>query len=222
MKVMLRKFWLVTICCAMAYVLILAGAIRSSAQTGQSFQYVIPHFSASAGSQLLISNFSSVGATPEVALRDSSSGQLADTFISVGAGTQQRLTAASFALSSFEGSVVLTSKVRLSVMATLTVGSAFETIAAFETAFDTKNPILGAAESIIPFSQGTTGRMVLTVFNPNPTQASFVVTPVQPDGTLMNSVQATIPALGTVRQDIAGLFPQPVTGPRDISHLLIR
>ncbi len=219
---MFRKFWLTIAGCAMAYVLILASAVGSSAQTGQSFQYVIPHFSASTGSQLLISNLSGVGASPEVALRDSSSGQLADTFISVGAGTQQRLTAASFGLSSFEGTVVVTSRVRLSVMATLAIGDAFETTSAFETAFDPGNPILGAAESIIPFSQGTTGLMRVTVYNPNTSQTTFVITPVQQDGTLLNSVQASVPALGTVKEDIAALFPQPVTGPRDISHLLIR
>src|ERR1700745_2465094 len=122
---MSRKLCLVVTCSAMAYVLILAGAIRTSAQTSQSFLYVVPHFSSSSGSQLIISNLSGVGATPEVALRDSSTGQLADTFLSIGAGTQQRLTAASFALGSFEGSVVLTSKVRLSVIATLAVGNAF-------------------------------------------------------------------------------------------------
>src|ERR1051326_7527183 len=156
---MLRRLWLVATCSAMACILISEGAVRISAQTSQSFQYVIPHFSASPGSQLIITNLSTVGATPEVALRDSSSGQLADTFISLGAGTQQRLTAASFALSSFEGSVVLTSKIRLSVMATLAVGSAFQTVPAFETTLDPKTPVLGSTESIIPFSQGTTGRM---------------------------------------------------------------
>src|SRR5579862_157487 len=219
---MVRKLWLVTACGAIAYVLVLASAIRISAQTSQSFQYVIPRFSANAGSQLIISNLSNANAHPEIALRDSESGQLADTFISVGAGTQQRLTAASFALSSFEGSVVLTSPVRLSVLATVAAGNAFETIPAFETAFDPKNPILGATQSIIPFSQGTTGRMQLTVFNPNNTQSSIVITPVQSNGLLMNSVQATVPALGTLKEDISSLFPASAAGPLDMSHLLIR
>src|SRR5216684_906049 len=219
---MVRKLWLITTCSAIAYVLVLASAIRISAQTSQSFQYVIPHFSSNAGSQLILSNLSSVNVNPEVALRDSSSGQLADTFITIGAGTEQRLTAASFALSSFEGSVVVTSKVRLAVIATVAAAGAFETIPSFETAFDPKNPILGATESIIPFSQGTTGRMRLTVFNPVNTQTSVVITPVQSNGSLMSSVQATIPPLGTLKEDIAVLFPQPASGPRDMSHLLIR
>src|SRR5215470_19666132 len=98
MVLMSRRLCLVVTCSAMVYILILAGAIRISAQTSQSFLYVIPHFSSSAGSQLIISNLGGVGATPEVALRDSSSGQLADTFISVPPGTQQRLTAGSLAL----------------------------------------------------------------------------------------------------------------------------
>lgn len=219
---MVRKLWLVTICSAIAYVLVLASAVPISAQTSQSFQYVIPHFSANAGSQLIISNLSNVNANPEIALRDSGSGQLADTFITVGAGTQLRLTAADFALSSFEGSVVLTSTVRMSVLATVAVGSEFETISAFETAFDPKNPVLGASQSIIPFSQGTTGQMRLTVFNPNSSQATIVITPVQSSGLAMNSVEATVPALGTLKEDISSLFPPPATGPVDMSHLLIR
>jgi hypothetical protein len=38
----------------------------------------------------------------------------------------------------------------------------------------------------------------------------------------MGNVQATVPALGTLKEDIASLFPQPATGPVDMSHLLIR
>ena len=219
---MVRKLWFTAICVGIAYVLVLAGAIRISAQTSQSFQYVIPHFSSSAGSQLILSNLSGANINPEVALRDSGTGQVADTFITIGAGTQQRLTSASFALNSFDGSVVVTSRVRLSVMATVASGSAFETVRAFETVIDSGNPgIIGMTDAIVPFSQGTTGRMRLTLFNPNASQTSVVITPVRSDGVLMGSIQVNIPALGTMKQDLTSLFPQPISGPRDMSHVLI-
>src|SRR5262249_28286824 len=148
------------ICVGIAYLIALASAIRISAQTSQSFQYVIPHFSSSAGSQLILTNLSGANINPEVALRDSAAGQVADTFISIGAGTQQRLTSAAFALPSFDGSVVVTSNVRMSVMATVASGSAFETVRSFESIIDPKNPgIIGMTDAIVPFSQGTTGRM---------------------------------------------------------------
>ena len=219
---MARKLRLLATCSAIASVLVLTSSIRISAQTSQSFQYVIPHFSANAGSQFIVSNLSGANANPEVALRDSESGQLADTFIFVGAGTQQRLTAASFALSSFEGSVVLTSAVRLSAVATIAAGNEFETVPAFEATVNPQNPLLGAPELIVPLSQGTTGQMQLTVFNPNNSQTSVIITPVQSNGLFMSSVQTTLPALGTLRENIASLFPQPASGPVDMSHLLIR
>src|SRR5206468_1357525 len=93
---------------------------------------------------------------------------------------------------------------------------------ATETALDPANPASGATQLIVPFSQGTTGQMKLTIFNPNNTQTSMVLVPVGPDGLLMGEVQATIPPFGTVTQDISALFPQSGAVPRDMSYLLIR
>ena len=129
-------------------------------------------------------NLSSVSVNPEVTLRDSNAGQFADTFITVGAGTQQRLTAASFGLSAFEGTVVVTSSARLAVIATIAAGNAFETLRASETVLDSKSPGSGATQLIVPFSQGTTGQTRLTIFNPNNTQTTVVIAPVQSDGSL--------------------------------------
>src|SRR6266446_4909335 len=81
--VMVRKLWLITTCSVIAYVLVLASAIRISAQTSQSFQYVIPHFSSGAGSQLILINLRRGQANPEVALHIPSRGPLDDTFISI-------------------------------------------------------------------------------------------------------------------------------------------
>ena len=219
---MARKLWFISACIAIVFVVVFASAIRISAQTGQSFQYVIPHFSANEGSELVLSNLSGGTAHPEVTMSDSGAGQFADGFVTIGAGTQQRLTGASLGLSAFEGSVVVTSSVRLSVIATIAAGNAFETVRAIETALDPANPSSGATQLIVPFSQGTAGQMMLTIFNPNNAQTSVVLVPVGPDGLLMGQVQATIPPFGTVKEDISALFPQSGRVPRDMSYLLIR
>ena len=88
---MARKLTLIFVCSAIAYVVILGTAIPVFAQTTQNFQYVIPRFTGNAGSELIISNLSSVPANPEVTFRDSVQGLVADTTIAIAAGTQLRL-----------------------------------------------------------------------------------------------------------------------------------
>src|SRR5438045_3730877 len=116
---MVRKLSLISICSAIACLAITAMAISASAQTSLSFQYVIPRFSSNAGSELIISNLSGVLASLEVTFRDSGQTPAADTFTTIAPGTQRRLTAASFALSSFQGTVIVNSSTPLSVLAKL-------------------------------------------------------------------------------------------------------
>ena len=93
---MFRRFCLVSLCSVIAWVALLATAIPVLPQSTPTFQYVIPRFSSNAGSQLILSNLSGVLASPEVAFRDTAHGIGVGAIISVAAGTQQRLTAASF------------------------------------------------------------------------------------------------------------------------------
>src|SRR5438067_11515786 len=125
---MFRRFCLVSLCSVIAWVALLATAIPVLPQSTPTFQYVIPRFSSNAGSELVLSNLSGVLASPEVAFRDTAHGIGVGAFISIAPGTQQRLSAASFALSSFEGSVVVTSAVPLTVTSTLSAAVGFETV----------------------------------------------------------------------------------------------
>jgi len=210
-RLMVRKLCLISICSAIACLVVLGTAISASAQPTLSFQYVIPQFTGNAGSELILSNLSGVLASVEVTFRNSA--QAADAFITVAPGTQQRLTAASFALSSFQGSVIVKSSSPLYVLAKLSAAGGFETVA----------PAASSDSLIVPFSQGTTGDMMVTVFNGDSSQASAVFLPVAADGSVLGEVAVTIPALGTVTQDIAAVFPQPGFGPsHDISHVVIR
>src|SRR5437016_5197011 len=208
-----RRIYIGLFCSLVATVAILATAIPVSTQTTGSFQYVIPHFNSNSGSELILSNLSSVLASAKVTFRNSEQAQVADAGINIPAGAQLRLTAGSLALSSFDGTVIVVSSNRLSVIATLSTGSGFESAV----------PATSGTDLIIPFSQGTTGRMKATIYNPDDRSTSVVILPIAPDGTVLGNAAPTVAALGTLKLDIATLFPQPSTGPlRDISHLLIR
>ncbi len=196
-----------------AYMALLTTAIPVLPQSTPTFQYVIPHFSSNAGSELILNNLSSVLASPEVAFRDTAHGIGVGAIISVAAGTQQRLTAASFALSSFEGSVIVTSTVPVSVTSRLGATGGFETVA----------PATASNTMIVPFSQGTTGRMQVTMFNPDTTQANVVVSIVGASGSILGNVERIVPGLTTITEDLSADFPQSgVGGTRDISHVLLR
>jgi len=208
---MAGKLTLIFVCSAIVYLAMLGIAIPVLAQTTQTFQYVIPRFTGNAGSELIISNLSSVPANPEVTFRDSIQGLVADTTITISAGTQQRLTASSFSLSSFQGSVVVASSAPLSVIATLAAAGGFESVA----------PAASSADLIVPISQGTTGSMRLTIFNPDNRQTSVVIVPVATNGSAVGGAQLAVAALGTLTADIASLFPQSSGSPQDISHVLI-
>src|SRR5205085_1041071 len=146
---MFRKLTVISVCRAMACLLTLTITIPAFAQETQNFQYVIPRFSSNAGSEVLISNLSSLPASPEVVFFDSIQGKVGDTFLTIAAGAQQRLTAGSFSLNSFDGTTVVTSTTPLSVMATLAVGGGLEGV----------SPSTSSDDLIVPFSQGTTGDM---------------------------------------------------------------
>src|SRR2546427_1315218 len=208
-----RRIYIGLFCSLVATVAILATAIPVSTQTTGSFQYVIPHFNSNSGSELILSNLSSVLASEKVTFRSSEQAQVADAGINVPAGAQLRLTAGTLAVSSYDGTVIVVSSSRLSVIATLSTGSGFESVV----------PATSGTDLIIPFSQGTTGRMKVTIYNPDDRSTSVVILPIAPDGTVVGNAAPTVAALGTLKLDIATLFPQPSTGPlRDISHLLIR
>src|SRR5215475_6156339 len=98
---------------------LLAAAISGSAQSTPSFRYVIPRFSSTSGSELVVSNLTSRLATPEITLVNSATQQVSDIFMNIQAGTQTRFTAQSLGFSAFAGPVLITSGVPLSVMATV-------------------------------------------------------------------------------------------------------
>src|SRR5436309_1809824 len=189
-----------------------ASATPVLAQTAQSFRYVFPKFNSNSGTELIVANLSSRVATPEITMVDSNTATFADVFVNIQAGTQARFTARSLGLSAFDGSVLVTSSVQLSVVATVTeAGGSVETLGAAATSTDL----------IIPFGPGSTGYADVTVFNGENAATSVAVIAVDAKGGTLAIAQRLIPALGTLTENTLSLFPQPAfSAPRNISHLI--
>jgi carboxypeptidase family protein len=204
---------------------VLGSRLFAQLPTG-NFQYVFPIFNSQTGSELILNNMSSTGMTVEVTLLNSSTNIFADGSVNVAAGSQQRLTAASFGLSSFSGSAVVTATRPLSVLATLGDSSGnFETVA----------PVSSGDVLIVPFGPDTDGSMAVTTFNPQSAASSVFLLVVAPDGSTLGSGQVVVPALGTISTGINALVSQTTSTPlnalsphpgstqqREISHVVVR
>ncbi len=195
-----------------ACALFLTTAVPASAQGTQAFHYVIPKFTSTAGSELILSNLSSRLVTPQVTLLDASSKRVS-TFIPVQPGTQQRLVSAAFGFTSFFGSVTVDAPAPLSVTAKLAGIGGFETL----------EPASSSGILVVPFSVGTTGVQELTIFNEEANATTVVITAFTPDGSIFGAVQRTIPGHGIVVEEVSALFPPPPSGAtRDVAYVSIR
>jgi carboxypeptidase family protein len=201
-------------CSLVGCVAFVAAASPALAQTAQSFRYVFPKFNSNFGTELIIANLSSRLATPEITMVDTNTGTFSDVFVNLQAGTQARLTSRSLGLSSFEGSVLVTSSVQLSVVSTIVdLNGSFETLGGAATSTDL----------ILPFGPGVSGNADVTIFNGENAATSVVVSAVDSNGTIVAIAQRTIQPFGTFTENTLSLFPQaPFSAPRNISHLVVR
>ena len=197
------------ICAAFA-----ASVLPVFAQTAQSFRYVFPKFNSNSGTELIVANLSSRIATAEITMVDVNTNTFADVFVNIQAGTQPRFSSRTLGLSAFNGSVLVTSSVPLSVVATIVKSNGgFETLGAAAT----------STELVIPFGPGSTGNGDVTVFNGENATTSIALVGVDPNGAMIAVAQRTIPALGTLTENTLSLFPPPAfSAPRNISHIIVR
>jgi hypothetical protein len=191
----------------------LVAASPAYGQTAQS-RYAFPKFNNNVGTELIIANLSSRLATPEIMMVDSNTGAFADVVVNLQAGTQARFTSRSLNLPSFQGSVLVTSAIQLSVSATIVeLGGSFETLAAAAT----------SSELVIPFAPGTTGNADVTIFNGENASTGIAVVAVDSNGSNIAIAQRTIGPFATLTENTFSLFPQPAfSAPRSISHLIVR
>ena len=211
---MFLRFRFLFVCGLAACLMVLSTSVPALSQSTQNFSYVIPQFSGNPGSELILSNLSARLATPEVMLSESSTALFVRASLAIQPGSQLRLTTGSFGLGAFAGTVVVSSSVPLSITAT---------IADAGGNFDSVGPAVNSSALIVPFARGTSGAMDVTMFNAELTSTAAVITAVGADGQGVGSVQRVIPGLGTITENVDGLFPQPTFGaPRAISHLVIR
>ena len=191
-----------------------------------NFRYVFPVFNSQTRSELILGNLGSSAVTAEITLLNSNTSTPADGFVNIAAGSQQRLTAASFGLSSFSGSVVVNASSPLSVVATVADASGN---------FETVGPAASAEALIVPFGPDTDGSMDLTLFNPQSAASAVVLLVMAPDGSTIGSGQVIVPPLGTISANINAFVPQTAFTPqnaldphpaftqgKEISHVVVR
>jgi hypothetical protein len=186
---------------------ILLTSVCTFAQT-TTFQYVFPKITATAGSQLTISNLSARPATAQVDFLDSSKAASQRSFVDLPAGTQKRVDVP------FEGTAIISSTLPLSAMATVTdsTGNA-----------ETLEPATAGSSLVIPFGQGTSGDADISVFNPSFVNVGFIMAAISPSGETLGLAQRSVLPLGTHRETVASFLPPPQIGvTRDVAYVVIR
>src|SRR5438552_2255024 len=160
-------------------------SLQSSGFAQSGFSYIFPGITTN--DNLTIGNLNPQPTTATIAFYDSS-GKLNSLTAELGAGTQTRVNASTVALTSFNGSVVVSGPLPLAVSADQFEGAAFDFIYPSEL----------STSLVIPFAPGaSSGSIDVNVFNPGPNQAEVKVVLMQADGAHTNVRTATLDALHT-------------------------
>src|SRR6266705_3495286 len=161
------------------------------AQGGAS--YIFPGLTTN--NDITIGNLNPQPTTATIAFYDSS-GKLNSLTAELEPGTQTRVNPTSVALTSFNGSVVVSGPLPLAVSADQFEGAAFDFIYPSEL----------STNLVIPFAPGaSSGSIDVNVFNPGPNQAEVKVVLMQADGAHTNVRTATLDALHTTTINIPSL-----------------
>jgi hypothetical protein len=177
----LRAFILVTILGCMT--------LTGFAQGG--FSYIFPGITTN--NNITIGNITTQTATVTVSFYDTS-GKLNSLSVELLPGTQTRVNPNSVSLTSFSGSVVITSPSPLSVSADQFEGN---------TAFDFMYPSQLSSSLLIPFMPGDQASVDVNLFNPGPNQAEIKVALVQSSGAHTTTRTATLDPLHTTTINVA-------------------
>src|SRR5262245_33367181 len=154
----------------------------SAAQNGQS--YIFPGITTT--DTITIGNLNPQATTATIAFYDSS-GKLNSLTVELGAGTQTRVTPTTVALTSFNGSVVVSGPLALTVSADRFEGS---------TGFDFIYPSEASTDLVIPFLPS--GASVdVNIFNPGTNAAEVKVVLMQATGAHTEARTATVDPLHT-------------------------
>ncbi len=175
---------------AFLFSFVIAGlSLPAFAQGG--FSYIFPGITTN--NDITIGNINSVPTTVTINFYDTSS-KLNTINVDLLPGAQTRVNPNTVALTTFTGSVVVTSPVALAVSADQFEGnSPFEFFYASEL----------APNLLIPFLPGDTGTVDVNVFNPGPNQAEVKVVLVQSNGQHTTSRTATLDPLHTTTINVS-------------------
>ena len=170
---------------------VVATGLSLSAFAQGGFSYIFPGITTN--NDLTIGNINSVPTTATINFYDTA-GKLNTLAVDLGPGTQTRVNPNTVALTTFNGSVVVTSPVPLAVSA-----DQFEGNSPFEFFY----PSELSASLLIPFLPGDTASVDVNVFNPGPNQAEVKVVLVQSNGQHGTSRTATLDPLHTTTINVS-------------------
>jgi len=168
---------------AVLYTLVLSAFSLTGFAQGSS--YIFPGITTN--NDITIGNINQQPATAVIGFYDTN-GKINSLSVDLAPGQQTRVTPATVALTSFTGSVVITSSQPLAASADQFEGA---------TAFDFFYPSPLGTNLLIPFLPVAEASADVYVFNPGPNQAEVKVVLVQSDGTHTQSRTATVDPLHT-------------------------
>src|SRR5215468_1997099 len=146
--------------------------------------YILP--GTTINDNITVGNLTNAPTTSTISFYDSS-GKLNSLSVPLPQGTQTRVNATSVALSTFTGTVVVTSPTPLTISVDRFEGN---------TSFDFLYPTQVAPTLVIPYLPAGAATDV-NIFNPGPNQAEVKVVLMQPNGAHTDSRTATVDALHT-------------------------
>src|SRR5215471_18026191 len=147
--------------------LMVLGCSTMSGFAQGGFSYIFPGITTN--NDITIGNISSQPATVSISFYDSAA-KLNSLTVTLTPGTQTRVNPSTVSLTTFTGSVVISSPVQLAVSADQFEGA---------TAFDFMYPSVLSTNLLIPFMPADQASVDVNIFNPGPNQAEVKVVLVQ-------------------------------------------
>jgi len=155
-------------------------AVPGFSQAGQPVPYYFP--GASVNTDIVIANINTQSVTVTVAFYQTS-GELNSSTILLEPGKQTRLNPTSVGLTTFAGTIVVTSGLPVAVSASVFPG---------DTSFDFVYPSQPGTELLVPFAPLDTASIDVNLFNPGIEQAQVSVVMLKDDGNIQSSSTTTL------------------------------
>ncbi len=165
--------------CVFGLITVLA-ALPGYSQGAEGYSYIFP--GATQATTIVLGNINPQSVSVTVAFYGTGGNISSDT-VQLAPGAQTRVDPTAVSLTTFQGSVVVTSPLPLAASAISSNGT---------NPFDYVPPAQQGNYLVVPFAPADTGTVLLNVFNPGINQAIVKATLVKTDGTEVSTVSATL------------------------------